>query len=179
MAEGAVGSGVMLEGLSGCSLVRLRLPMPLACEAGRAWALLPIEPLRWSGDDPRAIWMGPDQWLLVSATESGNALIERCTGACGELLHAATDVSSALTGLALSGSRSRRLLAMGCGLDLHAEAFRAGHCARTRFAQIPVLIVAIAPEAFELYVDRSYRQYLWDWLAHASRNSGCRRVQTK
>lgn len=172
MADGAVSSGVLLEGLPGRSLVRLRVPMPLADDVGRAWTLLPVEPLRWSGDDPRAIWVGPNHWLLTSVTESACDLIERCAGACGEILHAATDVSCALTGIALSGPHSRRLLAMGCGLALHTEAFPAGYCARTRFAQVPMLIVAVAADAFELYVDRSYAQYLSDWLAHASCSLG-------
>ena len=35
---------------------------------------------------------------------------------------------------------------------------------RTRFAQIAAIIAAEGPEPFEIYVDRSYEEYLGEWL---------------
>jgi sarcosine oxidase subunit gamma len=67
------------------------------------------------------------------------------------------------------GSAARELLSKGCGLDLHPESFPAGHCARARFAQIPVVIECLEePPRFEMTVARSYLQYLQSWLEDAA-----------
>jgi sarcosine oxidase subunit gamma len=61
------------------------------------------------------------------------------------------------------------VLSKSCGLDFHPRRFALGHCARTRFAQIPVLIDCVdALPRFELYVQKSYSHYLEDWLIDAA-----------
>jgi heterotetrameric sarcosine oxidase gamma subunit len=98
---------------------------------------------------------------VISGIESGLA----------NLLHAATDASSALACFNLKGPAARTVLGMGCGLDLHREVFQAGHCARTRFANVAVIIVAVGDDEFDLYVDRSVSKYLNDWLVDAGQDS--------
>ena len=56
---------------------------------------------------------------------------------------------------------------MGCGIDLHASAFLTGHCTRTNFADVPLFIVAVEADDFNLYVDRSLARYLQGWLVNA------------
>jgi sarcosine oxidase subunit gamma len=61
------------------------------------------------------------------------------------------------------------LLSKGCGLDLHPRSFPAGRCARTRFAQIPVVLDCPDEDSrFDMYAGRSYRQYLHEWLLDAA-----------
>jgi sarcosine oxidase subunit gamma len=64
---------------------------------------------------------------------------------------------------------ARELLSKGCGLDLHPRFFAPDQCARTRFAQIPVVIDCLnGPSRFELYVARSHLSYLHSWLVDAA-----------
>ena len=65
---------------------------------------------------------------------------------------------------ALRGPAARIILAMGCGIDMHINAFTAGQCVQTNFANVPLLIVAIDDEKFDLYLDRSLARYLSNWL---------------
>lgn len=79
------------------------------------------------------------------------------------------DLTDGLVVLELSGTAARQVLATSCGLDLDGRAFAAGHCARTRLAQIPVVIDCVQDSGvFELYAPRSYGSYLEDWLLDAS-----------
>lgn len=149
-------------------LVRLRVALPQAEAAARQLALPPAG--AWSGVDPRALWVSPDQWLLVSRKQSADVLIARCAQALEGVLHHAVDSSDALHCLSLEGAGARTLLAMGSGVDFHPERFKAGQCARTRLAKVAVLIAVFEGERFELYADRSVGAYLVDWFHQAGRD---------
>jgi heterotetrameric sarcosine oxidase gamma subunit len=129
---------------------------------------LPAQPNSSSGDDPCVLWLAPREWLLVSATLPADELTGLAAAASQGHLHQVTDVSDSYQVLGLAGNGVRTLLARGCGIDLHPRAFPPGRCARTRFAQIAVLIHHFAPGRFHLYVDRSYARWLWDWLVDAA-----------
>lgn len=151
------------------SLVRLRVAMP---DAGRAAAQmqLPTEPLRWTGTDPAALWVSPDQWLLAGATGSQEQLIRRCEIALGDILHHATDASDALICIVVEGAGARGLLAMLSGVDCDANRLRAGQCVRTRMAKAAVLVRALDNDRFELFVDRSIGEYLERWLRRCAQD---------
>ena len=54
-------------------------------------------------------------------------------------------------------------------LDLHPRAFAPGRCARASLAKTVVLIHQTDDQpTFDLYVDRSYAEYLWQWLEDAA-----------
>jgi len=154
------------------TLVRLRVAMP---EAGRAAAAmqLPSTPLRWSGTDPAALWVSPDQWLLVGEAGSAEQLIGRCEAALEGILHNATDATDALTCIELEGVGARDLLAAFSGVDYDAGRFQAGQCVRTRMAKVAVLVRALADDRFELFVDRSVGGYLEQWLRRAAQDPIC------
>ena len=139
-------------------------------EAGRAAAALqlPSEPLRWSGTSPAALWVSPDQWLLIDEVRSVEQLIGYCDAALGEILHNATDSSDALTCMTVEGVGARGLLAMFSGVDCDAGRFAPGQCVRTRMAKVAVLVRAMIDDRFELFVDRSVGPYLEQWLHRAA-----------
>lgn len=116
----------------------------------------------------RVLCIAPGEWLVVSgerAPPGARAQLESDAATC-EL--ALVDLSDALAVLELRGPGARDVLSQGCGLDLHERAFTSGRCARTRLAQVPVLIdCREEPDQFELYVARSYFQYLRAWLGDA------------
>ncbi len=155
-----------LHQISDRSMVRLRVRPAGADAAGRALQL-PLQALRWLGEDPTAHWLGPDQWLFTSDTAPAKDIISHIDSALSNQLYAATDMSSAIVCFALSGPAARTILAMGCGVDMHKSEFRTGQCVRTHFANVALFIVAVENDHFNLYLDRSFARYLRDWLISA------------
>jgi len=155
--------GFDLRQIDDRSIVRLRVRprvVDAACKALR----LPADALQWSGEDPRACWLGPEQWLLSSDAQSAQEIIGRIDAALAGQLYAATDMSSQNACFSLSGPAARMLLAMGCGIDMHRSALEPGQCVRTNFANVPLFIVVVEGSNFDLYVDRSYARYLRAWF---------------
>ncbi len=155
--------GLDLKRIHGRSIVRLRVRPNAAEAAGRALRL-PLQAMQWCDEDPASHWLGPDQWLLTSDTKSAKDIIANVDGTLSGQLHAATDMSSQNACFALRGPASRTVLAMGCGIDMHKNELIAGQCVRTNFANVPLFIVVVEDNSFDLYLDRSYAVYLRDWL---------------
>lgn len=153
----------------GVSLVRLRVRISGADAAAGA-LYLPADPQHWQGSEPIAVWLGPDQWLLVSDSMSANELIASVDEKLSNQLYATADLSDGLDCFELAGPATRTILSMGCGLDLDSSAFTYGQCARTRFACVPLVIAATGEDQFDLYVDRSYSHYLQQWITNAARD---------
>ncbi len=156
----------VLNQVNGRSIVRLRV-RPGGADAAASALKLPLEALQWRGGDPKACWLGPDQWLLTSDLRSATDIIKEIGAALVDQLHAATDMSSQNMCFSLRGQAARTILAMGCGIDMHRSTFKSGECIRTHFANVALFMVAVDDNEFDLYVDRSYAQYLQDWIVNA------------
>jgi sarcosine oxidase, subunit gamma len=116
------------------------------------------------------LWLGPDEWLIVSETQACSELAPRMRRSLQGLHAAVIDVSDASVVYAVSGSHARHVLAKGCPLDFHPSAFSLGQCARSLLAQVPILIhLRSAERGFELYVARSVGEYVRTWLRAAAR----------
>lgn len=122
----------------------------------------------WSGDDPVICRIAPDTWLLLSALHEAADLLDAVRTACRKKPCAITDLSDAYVTLALDGPRAALVLAGGCGIDFAPSAFGPDACARTRLAQLAVVVRRVTPERFECVVDRSAAQYLFDWMQDAA-----------
>ncbi len=121
-----------------------------------------------AGTGPQfSLWLGPEHWLLVSETGSPDSLIEDCHGTLGNRVFNAVDSSSALAVFRIDGKEARGILATGSGLDFRPDHFPMGRCCRTRLAGIGATIHAVSDACFEIYVDRSYGDYLEAWLGDA------------
>jgi heterotetrameric sarcosine oxidase gamma subunit len=129
---------------------------------------MPIAANSWSGDDPVICRIAPDTWLLMSALHDAPEIIPAVRTGCGRRSFAVTDVSDSLVTLWIEGSDTQALLARGCGLDLSLGAFGLQACARTRLAQLPVVIRRATPDRFECVVERASAQWLYDWLTDAA-----------
>ena len=135
--------------------------------AERALGLpLPVEPNTASeGDGIRAMWLGPDEWLIITPPDEGGFVAARLTEALDGVQYSVTDVSGGQTLINLSGENSREVLAKGCSLDLHPRAFGEGRCAQTLVSGANVILVwAGAEPSFDLIVRRSFADYLALWL---------------
>jgi sarcosine oxidase subunit gamma len=148
------------------SIVRLRVRPNQASATGKALQL-PLQALQWKDGELASHWLGPDQWLLTSETKTAGDIIGHIGSTLSGQIFAATDMSSSNACFALNGPAARMVLAMGCGIDMHKSEFKMGQCARTNFASVPLFIVVIDEDSFVLYVDRSYTQYLRDWVTRS------------
>jgi len=152
--------------------IRLDAKGAAADAVGLALGLqLPLEPNTVvRAGELTALWLGPDEWLVVGPPGSQADLEARVREAAGDEPVSVTDVSAQRTTLLVAGPRARDLLAHGCSLDLHPRAFGAGRCAQTTLGRTQVVLVARdEPRAgFWVLVRSSFAGYLADWLLDAA-----------
>ena len=132
---------------------------------------LPTSPNTWVPTGTgRAVWLGPDEWLLSSTTETPEELEARVRAAVLPLGGSATDVSAQRIGLRLTGARVRDVLAKGCSIDLHPRVFGRGSSAQTALGQAGIVLLALseAGDDYGVLVRSSFAGYLADWLLDAA-----------
>jgi sarcosine oxidase subunit gamma len=115
-----------------------------------------------------ALWLGPDEWLIVGGEGEESLLTRVLHTARGETVGSVVDVSANRTVIELSGPAARDVLAHGCLVDLHPRAFGPGRCAQTLLAKAQVIVHQVndAP-TFHLYVRTSFAWYVAEWLLDA------------
>ncbi len=191
---GLEGRGAATRGAAGIAMgerphrgiVNLRLD-PGNAEALAAFEsafgfALPAAANTSAGDaDTLALWLGPDEWWLVvpgPEPEAGPALAAKLRAALTGHFAAVTEVGESRTCIRVAGSSARALLQKGCPLDFHPRAFAAGACAQSILAKAGVTLHLFADETvtegpiFDIYVARSFAEYLWLWLEDAGAEYG-------
>ena len=139
---------------------------PSAAEAALGFPL-PTEPGTAAGArGTRALWLGPDEWLVVGAPGTEAALETELAEALAGL-GSVVDLSANRTAVEVTGPRARDVLAKGCALDLHPRAFGPGRCAQTLLGRAQV-ILDHEPPAFRLLVRGSFAAYVATWLLGAA-----------
>jgi sarcosine oxidase, subunit gamma len=126
-----------------------------------------VAPNTWAdAHGGRAIWLGPDEWLLTSATEAPEELRARAR----TLGDAVTDVSAQRITLRVTGDRARDVLATGCAIDLHPRAFPRGASAQSTLGHAGVILLAHSDtgDDYRVLVRSSFAGYLADWLLDAT-----------
>ena len=113
-----------------------------------------------------AIWLGPDEWLVVATTDSV-ALADQLTAAIGDDAGLALDVSANRTILELAGPSARAVLEKGCPVDLHPRAFGPGNAVSTTLARVPVLLWQTGDDTYRLLPRSSFADYVARWLLDA------------
>jgi sarcosine oxidase subunit gamma len=129
---------------------------------------LPIDPNTWSGvDGGEALWLGPDEWLVVSQTGSADTVVDDVRRRLAGHDHSAVDVSANRVVIELTGPRRMELLQAGCGIDLHARVWHEGACAQTLLANVAVVLQE-RNDATRVFVRPSFVGYLVTWLTHVA-----------
>ncbi len=119
--------------------------------------------------DTRVLCTGPADWLLVMPPTNVARLRNVAAPELTSQGLALVDLTGGLKILEVRGVGAWEVLRKACGLDLDPQCFGARQCARTRCANIPVVIECIqAGDLFELYVARSHGAYLESWLEDAA-----------
>ena len=136
---------------------------------------LPVAPnTTASTGDRRALWLGPDEWLVVGDQDQGKTIEQSLRDVLAGAAASIVDVSANRAVLQIQGGRARELLASGTPIDLHPRVFVLGRCAQTLVAKAQVLIERSDKDAFHLYLRSSYASYSADWLLDAAADSNFR-----
>ncbi|HEV7307969.1 sarcosine oxidase subunit gamma [Ensifer sp.] len=113
-------------------------------------------------------YAAPGEWLVVSEAEAPSGLVRRIEELCGEGAYI-VDQSDGRVVFRLSGPNGRRILAKGIGVDLHPDGFSLGGSANALCGHIPVNLARTEEHVFELIVQRSFAEALFDDLLRMGR----------
>jgi sarcosine oxidase subunit gamma len=120
---------------------------------------------------PRAaLWLGPDEQLLLSSVEDGPAVAQLLQGALAALPHSLVDVSHRQIAFEVGGALAQTVLNAGCPLDLHPVAFPVGMCTRTVLGKADIVLWRTGADTFHVEVWRSFADYASRFLAEAARD---------
>ncbi|MBB4519174.1 sarcosine oxidase subunit gamma [Paraburkholderia fungorum] len=118
------------------------------------------------------LWLGPDEWLVRSATAhdaTRTAPLQAKLGAAfAGVFASAVDIGSGYTVLEISGTRSREVLARGCPLDLHPKLFGVGQCAQSHYFKASMTLLPTGADSFDIVVRRSFADYFVKMMLDAA-----------
>ena len=123
------------------------------------------------GDKRAALWLGPDEWLLIADGADVAAIGDVLESVLEGTAHSLVDVSHRQVGLVASGPAAARVLNAGCPLDLGINAFPVGFATRTLFDKVEIVLWRRAEAAFHIEIWRSFAPYLSASLAEAARGA--------
>lgn len=166
-----VASSPLLRQLPPASRLVLRGgPQVLAAAAYAVRLPCSETPCRAVRNDGRAaLWLGPDERLLIGPAEAAAELNGVLQSALAGLPHSLVEISHAQTAFEVSGARAAAAVNIGCPLDLDLAAFPVDMCTRTVFAKAQIVLWRTGPESFRVETARSFAPYVTKILALATR----------
>lgn len=130
---------------------------------------LPTKPKSSASKDGRhALWLGPDEWLLID--EKGADLA--AAAAKANALHSAVDVSHRNTAILVAGPKAAEAVASASPHDLSPSVFPVGACARTVLGKIEVIIFRTDEQDYRIECWRSFASYAFGMLAEGAEDAG-------
>jgi sarcosine oxidase subunit gamma len=168
LLAGAARPGAAVE----LSLLPPRARFVLRCRAdsvaaaGEAFGVaLPTEACRAAVSASRAaLWLGPDEWLLLAAPDDAAAIAHQFSVALAGAPHSLVDVSHRGAAIAVKGARAAALINHGCALDLSHAAFPLGMCTRTLFEEAEIVLWRTEEHTYHVEIERSFAPYVWRML---------------
>ena len=122
-----------------------------------------------SWGDVKALWLAPDQWLILCPRTKAVTLLAELRGALGGIHSLAVDVSDMRAIIRIEGDGSREILMKGTSLNLLSSDYPAGTARRMSFAGIAALLHVVEDDIFDIYVFRSYAHYAWEFRLATAR----------
>jgi sarcosine oxidase subunit gamma len=169
-SAGVTGRGVVMSEIGHRTIVNIRGNAADPAFGGAVRAAtgldLPAKANTVSGSGDRQIlWLGPNEWWVTGKDGEAESLVAALRGGFSGQHATACDVSESRAVIGLKGPNARAVLARGVTLDLHPSVFSAGQCAQTGLSRCNVLLhLADNSPRFEIYVLKSFSDYLWRWL---------------
>ncbi|TCL91821.1 heterotetrameric sarcosine oxidase gamma subunit [Rhizobium sp. PP-WC-2G-219] len=115
-----------------------------------------------------ALWLGPDEWLVIDETDTD--LLGRAASAGA--LHSATDISHRNTAVLVEGPGASATINAGCPQDLSLNTFPIGACSRTVFGKAEIVLYRTGETAFRVECWRSFAPYVSGLLAAGAQDAG-------
>jgi sarcosine oxidase subunit gamma len=139
--------------------------------AGEAFGVpLSESPCRARSVESRAaLWLGPDEHLLLGPGGDARILAAALSAALAGIAHSLVDVGQRQVAVQVSGARASEILSNGCPLDLDPAEFPPGMCTRTLFGKAEIVLWRTGAEEFRLEVWRSFSDYVTGCLQEAAR----------
>lgn len=116
----------------------------------------------------RAIWMSPDELLLVTEPAEVSRALNRVSEQMAGTHHMALDVSEARAVLRLTGPLVGEVLAKGVPCDCSERGFAPGTARRTHLAGLAIALWRLDAETWEVACFSSYAHHLIAWLEQAA-----------
>jgi sarcosine oxidase subunit gamma len=153
------------------SAERISLRAPAASVAALSKALgltLPGKPKTSALKSGRtALWLGPDEWLVID--ETGKPPAADCAKV--KALHSAVDISHRNVAFAVTGPGAEATLNAGCPQDLSLAVFPVGAASRTILGKTEIVLLRTGPETFRVECWRSFSDYVFEFLGEAARDA--------
>lgn len=128
---------------------------------------LSADPMRANADGPRAaLWLGPDEWLLLAPEDEG--LAAQIESALAGEPGCVVDVSHRQSAFTIAGEGAAAALGAGCPLDLDVSAFPVGMVTRTVLAKADIVLWRQGPGTFHVECWRSFAPYVHAFLHQAA-----------
>src|SRR6476660_6509475 len=169
-ARAAVGAAVELSVAPLRAKLVLRARPDATAAAGRTFGIaLPHEACRAAVAGIRAaLWLGPDEWLLLAEEGDAALIVGQIEAALAGTHHSCVDVSHRGCGFVVKGPQAATVLNHGCPLDLSHASFPVGMCTRTMFEKAEIVLWRVEKHAYHLEIERSFAPYVWNMLVEAS-----------
>ncbi|MGQ0430137.1 MAG: sarcosine oxidase subunit gamma [Gammaproteobacteria bacterium] len=138
--------------------------------AGTAFGVaLPEQACRANSRDGRAaLWLGPDEQLLLAPAAEAEAVAAELAAALAGIPHSLVDVGHRQVALTVAGPQADALLNSGCPLDLEPAEFPVDMCTRTLLGKAEVVLWRRSAQEYHLEVGRSTSGYVLGWLREAA-----------
>ncbi len=112
-----------------------------------------------------ALWLGPDEWLLLAPEAEGPAIA--AAFAALAVPHSLVAVGERNVALEIAGPRAAAVLNAGCPLDLALSAFPIGAATRTLFGKAEIILWRRGETHFYVGLWRSFAAYVWELMTQA------------
>jgi len=122
-------------------------------------------------------WVSPDEWRLccpIAQVHDLETQIRVAFSKLADVTHAVVNTTGGYTVLELYGANAQHVLKKSTGYDIRAERFPVGKAVGTTFAKSTATLLRVDDDRWQLWVRRSFADYLWLWLQHSAAEYGLR-----
>ena len=126
-----------------------------------------------TNEEITVLWWSIDQWIITFPIELSDELLRLLVDGLANFEVSITDVAHARSIIRLTGQDAKTTLMKGISVDLTLSDIQPGYVRRTAIgdAAIAIHVVATEDDAIDVYIFRSYTEFLWNWLVCAGRQS--------
>ena len=163
-------AGLSITRVAGKGLINLRADDKIKTRLKTLFGVaLPSQPNKMAAiGTRRALWLGPDETLLMIEEAQVAEFMLSVKATLGDAHYAATQLSDALVIFRLGGARRLDVLAKGCSLDLHPDSFHIGDCAQSLLSHAAITLAADSDDSLLLFCRTSFSDYVCSWLKDAA-----------